>query len=175
MTSASRSPALVILCVVFLLSGCAGVDPASLRPAQSSRSISLNAPYRYEEYYSLAGNRMIYSLAVGQYVARYEDDHGTYFEGPGKCFEIQVISDSLTQKGLPQYKPHSYRCGVYVPQRTDLMPKVYFYRDAEVSAAVFSDDKAPVISAIDAAELKNLHFYQDQPKDDSLKRALQFR
>jgi hypothetical protein len=87
------------------------------------------------------------------------------------------------------YAPKSFRCGIYVPT-ADGMPKVYFYQadDAPVTTTTVRplDPANPpprevmlgnaagyaMVDAIIAAERKNLHFNRDQPKDDSLKRAL---
>jgi len=173
------------------IAGCSGVDPTSLRAAQGSRSVSLSTSYTYEEHYRVAGTTMIHTLAAGKYTARFEDDGGTYFDGPEKCFLITARFDSpevaARNKG---YEPKSFRCGIYVATRAGEMPKVYFYQadDAPVTTTTVlppnpakpSSSQAilgtavgyGMVDAIIAAERKNLHFNRDQPKDDSLKRAL---
>ena len=98
------------------IAACSGVDPASLRAAQGSRSISLSAPYTYEEYYRMAGTTMIHTLAPGKYMARFEDDAGTYFDGPEKCFLITAKFDSPEVAARNKaYEPKSLRCGIFVP------------------------------------------------------------
>lgn len=173
------------------IAGFSGVDPTSLRAAQGSRSISLRTPYTYEEYYRLAGTTMVHTLAAGKYTARFEDDGGTYFEGPEKCLLISAKFDSPEVAARNSYyKPNSLRCGIYVPTGPGEMPKVYLYQadDLPVTTTTVQplDPAKPppsqvmlgnavgygLVDAIIAAERKNLHFNRDQPKDDSLKRAL---
>ena len=179
-----------------LLASCAGVDPSRLKPVTASSSITVKSAVIYSEYYSLAGNRFLYTIDAGTYAARYEDGTGVYYEGPGNCFTIQIESDSLKKDGKPQPAPHSYRCGLFFPSQTSSEPKLYFYRDPALSAAVFDKTTVQVVDskgvpmttptaaagtavgmglvrAFDAAELKNLHFYQDQPKPGQIKSALQ--
>jgi hypothetical protein len=173
------------------MAGCSGVDPTSLRTAQSSRSVSLSTPYTYEEHYRLAGTTMVHTLAGGKYTARFEDDGGTYFDGPEKCLVMSAKFDSPEVAARNKaYAPKSFRCGIFVPTRTGEMPKVYFYQadDAPITTTTVQplDPAKPpssqvmlgnaagygLVDAIIAAERKNLHFNRDQPKDDSLKRAL---
>jgi hypothetical protein len=172
------------------IAACSGVDPTSLRAAQGSRSISLSMPYMYEEHYRMAGTTMVHTLAAGKYTERFEDDGGTYYDGPERCFLITARFDSPEVAARnPWYEPKSFRCGVYLP-RAGEMPKVYFYQadDAPVTTTIVQplDPAKPpprqvmlgnvagyaLVDAIIAAERKNLHFNRDQPKDDSLKRAL---
>jgi hypothetical protein len=173
------------------IAGCSGVDPTSLRAAAGSRSISLSTPYTYEEHYRMAGTTMVHTLAAGKYTARFDDDGGTYFDGPEECFLITARFDTPEVAARNKaYKPKSFRCGIYVATRADDMPKVYFYQadDAPVTTTTVQplDPAKPpprqvmlgaaagygLVEAIIAAERKNLHFNRDQPKDDSLKRAL---
>jgi hypothetical protein len=184
-------PAFAILVLV----GCAGVNPEGLRPVSGAAPIVLRAPIQYDEYYRIAGNRFHYTIAPGAYPAKYEDTQGIYHEGPGLCFTIRIESDSIAKEGKTQPTPHSYRCGIYLPRSASAEPKLYFYRDPEVSRQVFSGSAslaptAPggvprtptegvggaigmgVVQALDAAELKNLHFYQDQPKPGQIRSAL---
>jgi hypothetical protein len=173
------------------IAGCSGVDPTSLRTAQGARSVSLSTPYTYEEHYGLAGTTMVHTLAAGKYTARFEDDGGTYFDGPEKCFLITARFDSPEVAARNKaYQPKSFRCGVYVPTKAGEMPKVYYYQAGDspiTTTAVQPLDPAKppssqvmlgnaagygLVDAIIAAERKNLHFNRDQPKDDSLKRAL---
>jgi hypothetical protein len=179
-----------------LLVSCAGVDPTRLKPVTTDASITLRSAVTYSEYYSLAGNRFHYTIDAGGYTAKYTDNVGVYYDGPGNCFTIKIESDNLTKDGKPQPAPHSYRCGIFVPTQTSSEAKLYFYRDPAVSAAILNnttvqvvDSKGvPVITpaagagaglgmglvrALDAAELKNLHFFQDQPKSGQIKAALQ--
>ncbi len=176
------------------IAACSGVDPTSLRAAQSPRSVSLAAPYTYEEYYRMAGTTMMHTLAPGNYTARFEDDGGTYFDGPEKCFLITARFDTpaIAQQNKA-YQPKSFRCGIYVPAKRDEMPRVYFYQEQTDTTAdpalatppVPAPDNATqrqarvggsagmaLVQAMIVAEQKNLHFNRDQPKDDSPKRAL---
>jgi hypothetical protein len=162
--------ALVFAALAALLVGC-GTNPQSLRPAQTARSAVLGSPYSYQERFSMSGSTHIHTLAAGEYKARYQDDAGTFFEGPERCLEIRIIIDALTQRGEPQYRPRTYRCGIYVPNSVDALPKVYFYREENV----YQKPPGLVLEAVESIELKNLHFYDRQPQDDSLKRALQIR
>jgi hypothetical protein len=177
--------------VLLSITGCSGVDPTSLRAAQGSRSLSLSAPYTYEEHYRIAGTTMVHTLAAGTYGARFEDDGGTYFDGPGKCFLITARFDTPEIAARNKaYEPKSFRCGIYVPARPGEMPKVYFYQADDTPVTVTTvkplDPARPppnqvmlgnsigygMVDAIIAAERKNLHFNRDQPKDESLRRAL---
>jgi hypothetical protein len=190
-----RTLAFTISLVAFL-SACAGVAPSDLKPVSVDKSMALASPVQYEEYYSIAGNRLFYTISSGKYAAKYEDAKGIYYEGPPNCFTIRVESDSLRKDGKPQPAPMSYRCGIFMPVASSAEPKLYFYRDAAVSQAVFSNSQAQmvdakgapitspaagagagtgmgIVSALDAAELKNLHFYQDQPKPGQIRRAMQ--
>ena len=182
--------ALATLFLSVLISACAGVSPTSLKPVLDDRSLELKT-VQYDEYYKISGNRFRYTIAAGRYVARFQDASGLYFEGPGECFAIAVQSD-----GKVPYLPQNYRCGIFVPYNSAAEPKLYFYRDPAVSAAVFGGKKVEVVDekgvpssspgaqtggaigfglvkAFDAAELKNLHFYQDQPKPGQLRSAMQ--
>ena len=187
-----------VLGALLLIAGCSGVDPGGLRLAEGSRSVSLSAPYVYDEYYRVAGTTMVHTLAPGKYVARFEDDSGTYYDGPDQCFVITARFDTPEIAARNKaYEPKALRCGIYVPVKPDEMPKVYYY---QADAAVPSDPQAStvkppvgaergtarqqrvgsaagnaVVAAIIEAERKNLHFNRDQPKDDSLKRALSTR
>jgi hypothetical protein len=174
-----------------LVSGCAGVSPGALTPVTDGRVVTIRSPVQYSEYYRIAGNRFLYTISAGQYIAKYKDAEGTYFEGPSGCFTVQVEPD-----GKPPFAPHSYRCGLYIPTNVSTDPKLYFYKDPAVSQAILGgttvqvvDRKGqPVYSAptavgaalgmgvvqtLDAAELKNLHFHQDQPKPGQLRQSLQ--
>jgi len=160
--------------VSLLLISCAGVSPAALRPSSTQKTIHLSSPIEYRKYYGLVGNLFVYTLAEGDYYSKYEDRSGTYFEGTGQCFQIRIVSDALTKKGEEQPEPHSYRCGVHIPVEPKSPPRIYFYRDPEISNAIMSATKSEgtLIAAFDAAELKNLHFYQDQPPPEVLRSAL---
>ena len=185
---------LSVLCML-VLAGCAGVNPESLRPVVTGRSIVVGAPIQYQEYYRIAGNRFHYTIAEGTYVPKYEDAHGTYYEGQDLCFSIQIEADSAAREGKPQPVPHSYRCGIYLPAMASAEPKLYFYPDPEISRQIFAGSTAVApgapggvpgtptagaggaialgfAQAMDAAELKNLHFYQDQPKPGQIRAAL---
>lgn len=180
---------------LLFLAACAGVAPTVLQPVTVDRAVSLAAPVQYDEYYRMAGNRFHYTIAAGRYVARYQDAGGVYFEGPAQCFSIRIASDRLAKDGKPQPAPHSYRCGLYLPQQDGAEPKVYFYRDPAIAAelaggvtvqavdakgapatapaaAVGAAAGAGLARAFDAAELKNLHFNTDQPKPGQLRAAL---
>jgi hypothetical protein len=174
-----------------LVAGCAGVSPTALTPITGGSVVALRTPVQYSEYYRVAGNRFHYTIGAGQYVAKYKDADGTYFEGPSGCFTVQVESD-----GKPPYAPNSYRCGLYIPSNTSIDPKLYFYKDAAASQAVLGGTTVQVVDrkgqavysptaaagaatgmgivrALDAAELKNLHFHHDQPKPGQLRQSLQ--
>lgn len=189
-----KTPALT-LSIAACLSACAGISPSDLKPVSVDRSMALESPVQYEEYYSIAGNRLFYTISPGRYAAKYEDANGIYYEGPPNCFTIRIESDSLKKDGRVQPAPTNYRCGIFMPVASTAEPKLYFYRDAALSEAVFSgshvqlvDGKgAPLVSpaagagagigmgivrALDAAELKNIHFYPDQPKPGQLISAL---
>jgi hypothetical protein len=182
--------------LVVLISACAGVAPSDLKAVSVDKSIALVSPVQYDEYYSIAGNRFFYTINSGKYAAKYEDAIGTYYEGPGSCFTIRIESDSLRKDKRPQPTPMSYRCGIFMPIATSAEPKLYFYRDAAVSQQVFNNTQVQVVdakgvpsaspgaaagaglgmgivAALDAAELKNLHFYQDQPKPGQIRKAMQ--
>ena len=182
--------------IVALISACAGVAPSDLKAVSVDKSMVLVSPVQYDEYYSMAGNRFFYTINSGKYAAKYEGANGVYYEGPGSCFTIRIESDSLKKDGKPQPTPMSYRCGIFMPSAASAEPKLYFYRDAAVSQAVFNNTQAQVVDAkgapstspgaatgaalgmgvvgaLDAAELKNLHFYQDQPKSGQIRRAMQ--
>ena len=82
-----------------------------------------------------------------------------------------------------------------MPLKSELAPKVYFYKDPEAATSAGTPNTEPyatpkaspmqagigtgigmgLVSAMVAAEQKNLHFYRDQPRDDSLQRALAIR
>jgi hypothetical protein len=180
----------VSLISIVVLTGCAGVSPSTLTPVADGRVATLESPVQYSEYYRISGNRFHYVVNAGQYVERFRDAEGTYFEGPGKCFSVQAEPE-----GRPPFPAHAYRCGVYVPTNAASEPKLYFYRDPATSAAVLGNTRAQVVDsrgqpvqtptaavgaaggmgivrALDAAELKNLHFYQDQPKPGQLRQSL---
>jgi hypothetical protein len=173
-----------------------GVAPSNLKAVSVDKSIALVSPVHYDEYYSMAGNRFFYTISSGKYVAKYEDAGGVYYEGSSNCFTIRIESDSFKKDGKPQPTPMSYRCGIFMPAAASAEPKLYFYRDAGVSQAVFGNTQAQVVDAkgapstspgaavgagvgmgivgaLDAAELNNLHFYQDQPKPGQIRKAMQ--
>jgi hypothetical protein len=177
------------------LCACAGISPSDLKPVLVDSSMALESPVQYDEYYSIAGNRFFYTISPGRYAAKYEDANGIFHEGPPNCFTIRIESDSLKKEGKAQPAPTSYRCGIFMPTASTTEPKLYFYREAARSEAVFSGSRiqlvdgkgAPVASpaagigagigmgivrALDAAELKNIHFYPDQPRPGQLRNAL---
>lgn len=187
---------IVLACSVVALSSCAGVPPSSLRPVTADKSIVLGRSVDYDEYYSLAGVRFFLTINAGRYAAKYEDASGTYFEGPGECFTIRFENDSLKKEGKAHPAPHSYRCGIHVPVGAGGEPRLYFYRDPEESKAIFGGTQVQVVDAkgvpsaspaaavggaigmslveaLDAAELKNLHFYRDQPKPGQIRKAME--
>jgi hypothetical protein len=178
------------LLLTALLAACAGISPESLKPVAEGQSIELKT-VQYQESYKLTDNRATYTIDGGRYVAKLQDPSGLFFEGPGKCFTVQIQPNG--QAPLPA---HSYRCGVYVPHNASAEPKLYFYRDPAVSAAIFDGAKVEVLNekglpatsprasvggalglgvvrAFDEAELKNLHFFQEQPKPGLIRRAIQ--
>jgi hypothetical protein len=176
--------------VIGLLAGCAGVTPSSLTPVADGRVATVESPVQYTEQYRISGARFHYIVNAGQYVERFRDADGAYFEGPGRCFSIQSAPE-----GRPPFPAQTYRCGVYVPSNAASEPKLYFYRDPATSEAVLGNTNVQVVDgrgepvqtptaavgaaagmgivrALDAAELKNRHFYQDQPKPGQLRQAL---
>lgn len=188
--------AIVLTSLVALLAACAGVAPSDLKSASVEKSILLTSAVEYDQYHSLAGNHMFHTIQAGRYTAKYEDARGLYYEGAGQCFSIRVELDSLKKEGKPQPAAKGYRCGIFMPSAATEEPKLYFYRDPEVSRQIFNnttvqavDSKgAPsaspgatigtglgvgIAAAWDAAELKNLHFYDEQPKPGQIRQALQ--
>lgn len=187
----------LLIPIAIILAGCAGVSPSDLKPVAGDKAIMLVAPVQYDEIHSFAGNHMYYTIDAGKYSAKYEDSKGTYFEGPGSCFTIRIELDSLKKDGKSQPTPMAYRCGIFMPALAAAEPKLYFYHDAGVSKEIFENSKlvardadgrlstspdrvmsgtnvgASIAAAFDAAELKNLHFYQEQPKPGQIRQALQ--
>jgi hypothetical protein len=186
----------LLLPLTLLISACAGVAPDSLKAVAGDKSIVLANPVQYDEEYSMAGNHFFYTISAGKYAAKYEDAKGTYYEGAAPCFTIRIEMASLKKDGKAQPTPMIYRCGIFMPGLATAEPKLYFYKDAGVSKEIFENSKwvardangkpatgaaalsstnvgASIAAVFDAAELKNLHFYQDQPKAGQLRQAVQ--
>ena len=179
-----------IIYISALLCSCAGINPNSLMLVTNDKSIEL-FQIQYEESYKISDNRVMYKIEGGRYTAKLQDSSGLFYEGPGKCLAVQIYPNS--QAPLP---PHSYRCLIYVPNEPSEDPKLYFYRDPEVSAAIFDNTEIQVMDAkgapstsvaasvggaigfalvrgLDAAELKNIHLFFEQPKPSQLKNSIQ--
>ena len=159
----SRTSIALMLCLAFGMAACAGVDPSSLKKTSSTSYVTIPTPVKYSESF-VAGNQH-YTLKAGKYKSLFTDGTGIYFEGDGKCFNIKY------ENNLPE---ENLRCGVYVVAGGAEEPKIYFYRDPEMSAKVFKDANAEgtLIHAFDQAELDNLHFFPYQPGPGILKQAI---
>jgi hypothetical protein len=180
----------MVTAITLLIVGCAGVDPTQLQEASSLQTIEIRSLVKYDDYYRISGNTFTYKLKAGKYVARYMNSNGTYFEGEGKCLEVSVHSPSAVEKGL-QLETELLRCGVYISKSSSEQPKIYLYRSPEKTLAVGLPQDVSVLAApstaaagaaggiamglltaIDSAEAKNLHFARGQPPDDRLKREI---
>ena len=183
----------ILALAALLLASCAGVDPSRLKPVSAGSSIELKSAVNYSAYYSFLGNRFDYTIEPGTYAARYEDGTGTYYEGLGKCLSIQLESDSMKRDGKPKASMQSLLCGLYIPNQASSEPKLYFYANSPLPAV--SSNNMPIqgvgvpittpitgvgtgiglalVGVFAAAEQKNLHFHQDQPKSGQIRRALQ--
>lgn len=185
-----------------LLSGalvaCAGVKPANLKDATTSRVIELPAPYVYERHFSISSNRFRFSIAAGAYVPLYEDAGGTYFRGPPGCFRQELVESGMANNPF-LHKPEVSECGIYF--RDGATPRIFVYIGsgrqapsgdvdpgvATTIALQASPTASPLqagagtavavglIAAVVEAEKGNVAIVRREPLDDSLKDAIRFK
>lgn len=113
---------LIILCI---LAGCEGTAPTRLKPVASSSILELKNDFVYEASYAI-GVKWKHIVSSGTYTAIGEDDSGVFYRGPAECFSTVLLKAAwAAQEPLVNKVTSTADCGIYVPLRTGLSPKIF--------------------------------------------------
>ncbi len=151
---------MVLMCI-FALASCAGVDPKNLQPAPEGKPIALQNNF----IYSVFNGRFEYTLSTGTYTPKYKSKSGTYYEGSGNCLTENVVG---AVNGI-----HSFKCGIYIADKSADKPQVYFYMDPELSK-VDPLKSGVLIAKLNEIDVSHLHIHSYQPDPAELYKVLTF-
>jgi hypothetical protein len=131
--SSSKTTVSILLAPLFLL-GCAGVAPETLRPPAREAVLHL------KEQVSWKRASWDVTLRSGLYVAKYENDEGTYFIGPKPCLYMSMGTTSAEPAGA------AWECGIFVPNMKVSPPIVLMVLGTNHEHKGFHPDGTPFIS-----------------------------
>jgi hypothetical protein len=133
---------LIAILAVFILCGCVGVDPNSLQKVAIEETLVLKQPFIWQHHFSMAQNTDEYTLIAGEYTSRLQDSVGTYYEGPGYCWQRgrTAIRNKPVVGTIVAYK-----CGIFIPAAPNASLKVYHFLEENVIR--WGDDANPEAKA----------------------------
>ncbi len=119
--------AILLTAIAVGLSGCAAsYDPKSLTPVATSSSLTLNEAFRYEwELGGICTMRVQFTLAPGTYLSQVQNESGTFFRGPLKALESNMVYSTCNAaqvgKGL------KIDADIFIPKSAQELPRIFFH------------------------------------------------
>jgi len=117
---------IVTFSVVVVLAGCATViDPSRTTQVDASKHISLATTFTYTwQLGGMCSAKIQYALAPGDYVSRFKNDDGLFFQSPSGALETKVLSNdcdhSTVGTGL------KIDAGIFVPNNPQNAARIYY-------------------------------------------------
>lgn len=110
---------LLVLIVTGAGSACSGIPTSNLRPSTISQTIYLSQPFEYESPRLSTGDRIKHTLSNGEYISKYENNNGTFYQGSPHCLSDTVSeAGSIFKEVLVGKKILDFECGIYIPNET---------------------------------------------------------
>ncbi len=170
-----------MLTFAVFLAACT-TNPVKLQPVTENNKLTIANPFEFDvDRSSLACKYLYkYSLAAGEYTAKFQDQEGVYFVGQFRNVREQQLVASCGTGVLPAIE---WEGGFYVPNEKSKPAKIFYFlktRQAAnqntISASnAFIDNKQRLYQAVAdiaaAMEEGNLWF-PPQPSEPSLRKVI---
>jgi hypothetical protein len=133
---------LIAILAICILSGCIGVNPNNLQKVAVEEILVLKQPFSWRQHSNFSGNTDEFSLIAGEYTAKLQDSEGTYYEGPGYCWQWGKVE--INNKPIIG-SISGYKCGIFISKDAKATIKVYHFMDEIVIR--WGEDADPVKKA----------------------------